>query len=81
MKRGSNWPPSNKRKKEKEKRKLPSKIPVLLGLSMHRTASNETVFISEIPYIIYENIYQNVKIAQRQGKKAISILSDEICEE
>ena len=54
------------------------KIPVLLGLSKHRTASNEKVFISEIPYIINDEI---VTIAPGQGKKAISILSDEICEE
>ena len=46
-------------------------------LNMHRTASNETILISEIPNIINE---ENVTIAPRQRKKTISILSDKFCE-
>ena len=47
-------------------------------LNMHRTASNETTLVSEIPNIINE---QNVLIAPGQGKKTVSILRDEFCEE
>ena len=36
------------------------------ALNMHRTASNETTLVSEIPYIINE---ENVLIAPGQGKK------------
>ena len=45
---------------------------------MHRTASNETTLISEIPNIINE---ENITIAPGQRKKPVSILSDEFCEE
>ena len=44
-------------------------------LSIHRTASNETNFISEILDLINE---KNVIIAPGQGRKLISILRDEI---
>ena len=47
-------------------------------LSMHSTGSNETVLVSEIPSIIND---ENVIIAPGQGKKPVSILSDEFCEE
>ena len=47
-------------------------------LNMHRTATNETILISEIPYIIYD---ENVVIAPDQVKTPVSILSDEFCEE
>ena len=43
-------------------------------LSMHRTASNETALISEIPNIINE---ENVFVAPGEEKKSASILSDE----
>ena len=45
---------------------------------MHRTASNETTLISEIPNIINE---EKITIAPGQRKKPVSILSDEFCEE
>ena len=45
---------------------------------MHRTASNETTLVSDIPNIIND---ENVIIAKGQGKKPVSILSDEFCEE
>ena len=45
---------------------------------MLRTASNETTLASKIRNIINE---ENVIIAPGQGKKPISILSDEFCEE
>ena len=45
---------------------------------MHRTGSNETALVSEIPYII--NV-ENVITAPDQGNKPVSILSDEFCEE
>ena len=45
---------------------------------MHRTASNEIALVSEVPYIIND---ENVIIAPGQGKKPVSILSDEFCEE
>ena len=48
------------------------------ALSMRRTVSNGTVFISEILYIIND---ENVIIAPRVGKKALLFLKDEICEE
>ena len=44
---------------------------------MHRTASNEVALVLEIPYIING---KNVIIAPGQGKKPVSILSDEFCE-
>ena len=47
-------------------------------LNMHRTATNETTPISEIPNIINE---ENVIIAPGQGKSPDSILGDEFCEE
>ena len=49
-----------------------------IPLSMHRTGSNETGLVSEIPYIIND---ENVIIAPEQGRKPVSILSDEFCEE
>ena len=39
-------------------------------LSMHRTASNETALLSEIPLITNHG---NVKIAPGQGKKSVLI--------
>ena len=45
---------------------------------MHRTGTNETVLVSEIPSIIND---ENVIIAPGQGKKPVSILNDEFCEE
>ena len=47
-------------------------------LSIHRSGSNETALVSEIPYIIND---ENVIIALRQRRKKVSILSDEFCEE
>ena len=47
-------------------------------LKMHRTASNEATLVSEIPNIINE---ENVIISPGQGKKTVSILSDEFSEE
>ena len=47
-------------------------------LSIHRTGSNETTLVSEIPSIIND---KNVIIARGQGKKRVSILNDEFCEE
>ena len=46
--------------------------------NMHRTASHETTLVSEIPNIINVG---NVIIAPRQGKKSVSISSNEFCEE
>ena len=46
-------------------------------LSMHKSGSNETTFVSKFPSIIND---ENVIIAPRQGKKPVSILSDEFCE-
>ena len=43
-------------------------------LNMHRTVSHETTLVSEIPNIINEG---DVIIAPGQGKKPVSILSDE----
>ena len=48
------------------------------ALSMYRTGSNKTVFLSEILSIITN---ENVKIAPVQGKKSVSILNDKLCEE
>ena len=45
---------------------------------MDWTGSNETALVSEVPSIIND---ENVIIAPGQGKKAVSILSDEFCEE
>lgn len=46
---------------------------------MHQTAaSNETSLISEMPYIINN---ENIIIILGQGKKLVSVLSDELCEE
>ena len=45
---------------------------------MHRTGSNQTALVSEIPYIIND---ENVTIAPGQRKKPVSILSNEFCEE
>ena len=47
-------------------------------LNMHRTVSNETTPVSEIPNIIDE---ENVIIAPGQGKTPVLILSDKFCEE
>ena len=47
-------------------------------LSINRTGSNETPLVSEIPSIIHD---ENVVITSEQGKKPVSILSDEFCEE
>ena len=47
-------------------------------LSMHRTASNETLLVSEIPYIVTD---ENVIIALGQRKKLASIVSDKFCRE
>ena len=46
-------------------------------LKMYRTASNETILVSEIPHIINEG---NVIIAPGQGKIPVSILRNEFCE-
>ena len=45
---------------------------------MHKTATNETPLISEIPNISNE---ENVIIAPGQGKTPVSILRDAFCEE
>ena len=45
---------------------------------MHRTGSSETDLVSEIPSIIND---KNVIITLEQGKKPVSILSYEFCEE
>ena len=45
---------------------------------MHRTGSNETAIVSEIPSIINN---ENVKISPGQGEKRVSVLNDEFCEE
>ena len=45
---------------------------------MHRTASNKTTLVSGIPNIIND---ENVIVSPRQGKKLISILSNEFCKE
>ena len=47
-------------------------------LNMHRAASNETTLVSEIPNIIND---KNVIIAPGQGKKLVSILSNEFSKE
>ena len=47
-------------------------------LNMCKTASKETILVSEIPNIINE---ENVIIATGQGKIPVSILRDEFCEE
>ena len=47
-------------------------------LNIHRTATNETILISEIPNIIDK---ENVIIAPGQVKTPVSILSDEFFEE
>ena len=47
-------------------------------LNMHRTGSNETALVSQIPNIIND---ENVIIAPGQGKNPVSILSDQFCEE
>ena len=46
-------------------------------LNMHRTASNETTLVSQIPNIIND---ENVIISPGQRKKIVSILSDEFWE-
>ena len=48
------------------------------SLSIHRTGSNETAFVSEIPSIIND---ENVITAPGQRKKPVSILSDEFFRE
>ena len=47
-------------------------------LDMHRTASNETTLISNIPNIVSN---QNIIIEPGQGKTPVSVLSDKFCEE
>ena len=47
-------------------------------LSMHRTGSNEASLVSKIPSMIND---ENVIIAPAQGKKPVSILNDEFCED
>ena len=47
-------------------------------LNMHRSASNETTLVPEIPNIISE---KHVITVPGQGKNPVSILSDEFCEE
>ena len=47
-------------------------------LSMHRTGSNKTTLVSEIPSMIND---ENVIISQGEGKKPVSILNDEFCED
>ena len=47
-------------------------------LIMHRTALHETTLISEIANIINK---ENVIITPGQKKKAVSILSNEFCED
>ena len=47
-------------------------------LNMHRTASNKTTLVSDIPNIIND---ENVIIAPGQGKKPASFLRDDFCEE
>ena len=47
-------------------------------LNIHRTTSNETSLVSDIPNIVKD---ENIIIAQGQGKTRVSILSDEFCEE
>ena len=47
-------------------------------LNMHRTATNETPLISEIPNIINE---ENAIIVQGQGKSPVSSSGDRFCEE
>ena len=47
-------------------------------LSMHRTGSNETALVSEIPSIVND---ENVIIASGQVGKPVLVLSDEFCEE
>ena len=44
------------------------------SINMHKTKSDETTFALKIPIIIDE---ENVNIAPRQGKKTVSVLSDE----
>ena len=47
-------------------------------LNMHRTATYETTLVFEIPSIIND---ENVNIVTGQGRKPVSVLSDEFCEE
>ena len=46
-------------------------------LNMHRTASNKTTLVFQIPNVINE---ENIIIAPGQGKTPVSILNDEFCE-
>ena len=48
-------------------------------LDAYRTAATETVLISKVPVQIVDN--ENITIAPCQGKKPMSILSDNYCEE
>ena len=45
---------------------------------MHRTGSNKTALVSEIPSMIND---ENIIILQGEGKKPVSILNDEFCED
>ena len=45
---------------------------------MHRTGSNKTALVSEIPHIIND---ENIIMTPGQGKTTVSILSGEFCEE
>ena len=47
-------------------------------LNIHRTASNETTLVSNIPNIVSN---ENIIIAPGQEKTPVSVLSDEFCEE
>ena len=47
-------------------------------LNIHRTTSNETTLVCDIPNIVSN---QNIIIAPGQGKTPVSVLSDEFCEE
>ena len=44
---------------------------------MHRTRSNQTALVSEVPSIIND---LNVIVAPGLGKKSVSILNDKFCE-
>ena len=45
---------------------------------MNRTGSNKKALVSEIPSMIND---ENVIISQGEGKKTVSILNDEFCED
>ena len=47
-------------------------------LNMHRTASNETTLVSDIPNIVNN---ENIILAPGQEKTPVSVLNDEFCGE